>query len=106
MVEWNYSVASTGAAGVGAKLSSTPTSKEPLPAKLPTKMQRTNKATAKNQVDFSRKLVVRWTPPIWLAPWNPVASPPPLGFWTKITAPKRKQTIKITTVRNTIMFSC
>jgi len=95
-------VASMGAA-VGAKLSSTPTSNEPLPAKLPTRMQSTNNAAAKYHVAFSKKLVVRCTPPIWLAPWNPLASHPPLGFWTKITAPKRKHTIKITTVKKVVM---
>ena len=31
-------------------------------------MHSTKRATANTHVAFSRKLVVRWTPPIWLAP--------------------------------------
>jgi hypothetical protein len=53
---------------------------------------------------FSRKSVVRCTPPIEAPPVNPDASPPPLGFWTKITAPKKKQMIKIITVRRVPMI--
>ena len=85
---WDYSVASMGA--VGAKLSSTPTSRDPLPAKLPTRMHNTKRDTANTHVAFSRKFVVRWTPPIWLAPWNPVASPPPLGILDQNHCPQQE----------------
>ena len=67
---------------------------------IPANKQETNKATTRYQVLFSRKSVVRCTPPICAPPVKPAANPPPLGFWTRITAPKRKQMIKITVVNN------
>ena len=56
-----------------------------FPFETPAKIQATNSATIKYQVVFSKKLVVRCTPPSCAPPVKPDAKPPPLGFWTKIT---------------------
>ena len=77
-------------AAVGAKLSSTPTSNVPLPEKLPTRMQSTKSAAAKYHVAFSKKLVVRCTPPIWLGALETVGKSSSLGVLDQNHCPQQE----------------
>lgn len=69
------------------------------------KMQRLNKAAARPQVSFSIKSTDLAAPNIWLALWPPkvLSTPPPFGFWIRMTAIRRMQISAMSIVINLSM---